>query len=98
MPLPLKNIFSLTSKLAKPRHASFRFSGFKAPFVLTKESPVVGLFGNFLLQTPKGFELLTQAVNARSGELVREIVDGIEERAADPKVFILFLIFLFLVF
>ncbi|CAK5109834.1 unnamed protein product [Meloidogyne enterolobii] len=85
MPLPLKNIFSLTSKLAKSRHGSLRFLGFKAPFISTKESPVVGLFGNFLLQTPKGFELLTQAVNARSGELVREIVDGIEERAVDPK-------------
>uniref|UniRef100_A0A915N1I1 Peptidase M3A/M3B catalytic domain-containing protein n=1 Tax=Meloidogyne javanica TaxID=6303 RepID=A0A915N1I1_MELJA len=79
MPLPLKNFFPFTTKLAKSCHLSSRFLGFKAPSVFTKESPVVGLFGNFLLQTPKGFELLTQAVNARSGELKCTTVQLIDD-------------------
>jgi hypothetical protein len=44
-----------------------------------------GLFGNFLLQTPKGFQLLTKAVEMRSMELVREIVNDAEARAAESS-------------
>ena len=47
------------------------------------------MFGNVLLRSSVGFELLSQAVHGRSMELVREIVDGAEARAVDPKVSLL---------
>uniref|UniRef100_A0A1I8B330 Peptidase_M3 domain-containing protein n=1 Tax=Meloidogyne hapla TaxID=6305 RepID=A0A1I8B330_MELHA len=80
----LKNISSFPSKFAAFRRGTFRLLLTKAS-TSTEKPAIEGLFGNFLLQTPKGFDLLTKAVHARSVELVREIVDGIEERAADPK-------------
>ncbi|KAL3101885.1 hypothetical protein niasHS_003294 [Heterodera schachtii] len=66
---PLRSLF---------RHLSSADGG-KPATNASLASANMGLFGNFLLRSPHGFELLTRAVDAKSNEMVKEIV----QRAAD---------------
>uniref|UniRef100_A0A914HYA8 Peptidase M3A/M3B catalytic domain-containing protein n=1 Tax=Globodera rostochiensis TaxID=31243 RepID=A0A914HYA8_GLORO len=80
LPKSTRNIFLFRSFF---RHHSADGSGQATKMAPLSASANIGLFGNFLLRSPNGFELLMRAVDAKANELVKEIVQSADERAAD---------------